>query len=369
MGFETGGRIVFGLSWVMFIHPFHLVLSALAHWVNREQAAIIDYLREENRVLCDRLGPERLRFTGAERRRLAAKAKLVCRSVLREIGSLVTPDTLLRWHRQLVAKKYDGSRAKAGRPTVGAEIAALVVRMASENPSWGYTRIRGALANLGHRVGRMTVARILEDHGIEPAPRRGMSWRTFLRSHWEVIAASDMLTVEVWAGRALVRYHVLFAIGLATRRVNIMGIVQEPYGKWMEQVARNATDGLSGFLLGKEYLIIDRDPRFTKEFRSILGVSGVEIIRTPPRSPNLNAFAERFVRSVKEECLSRMVFFSEGQLRTAVSEYVEHYHSERNHQGLENRLIEPTAESTSGAEGVVRESRLGGLLNHYRRAA
>ena len=139
--------------------------------------------------------------------------------------------------------------------------------MARENPSWGYTRIRGALSNIGHEVGRNTIARILQDHGITPAPRRGMSWRTFLQAHWDVIAASDMLTVEIWVGRALVRYHVLFAIELATRSVNIMGIVQEPYGKWMEQIARNATDAVSGFLAGKRYLIIDRDPRFTKEFR------------------------------------------------------------------------------------------------------
>jgi putative transposase len=162
---------------------------------------------------------------------------------------------------------------------------------------------------------------------------------------------------------------VLFAIELATRRVNIMGIVQEPYGKWMEQVARNATDAFSGFLTGKRYLIIDRDPRFTKEFRSILNVSGVKIIRTPPRSPNLNAFAERFVRSIKEECLERMIFFSERQLRIAVTDYVEHYHHERNHQGLENRLIEATGEAANAAGEVVCESRLGGLLNHYRRAA
>ncbi|MFT5413349.1 MAG: putative transposase, partial [Verrucomicrobiales bacterium] len=167
---------------MMFIQPFHLVLSALAHWANREQAAIIEYLREENRILRDRLGPRRLRFTDAERRCLAAKAKLVCRSVLQEIGSLVTPDTLLRWHRQLIAKKYDGSRGKVGRLTVASEIAALVVRMAKENPSWGYTRIQGALSNLDHELGRNTIARILQDHGIEPTPRRrrGMPWKTFM---------------------------------------------------------------------------------------------------------------------------------------------------------------------------------------------
>jgi putative transposase len=196
-----------------------------------------------------------------------------------------------------------------------------------------------------------------------------MSWKTFLKAHWEVIAASDMFTLELWVGRALVRYHVLFAIELATRRVEIPGIVPEPDGRWMEQVARNATDGIDGFLTGKRYMIIDRDSRFTKEFRSILNVSGVKIIRTPPRSPNLNAFAERFVRSIKDECLSRMIFFSEKQLRTAVGQFVEHYHSERNHQGLANRLIEPEVERDNGTGKVVCESRLGGLLNHYRRAA
>jgi putative transposase len=175
--------------------------------------------------------------------------------------------------------------------------------------------------------------------------------------------------VELWVGRALVRYHVLFAIELAARRVKILGIVPEPGGRWMEQVARNATDGLSGFLLGKEYLIIDRDSRFTKEFRGILHTAGVNVIRTPPRSPNLNVYAERFVRSIKEECLSRMIFFSEKQLRTAVGQFVEHYHSERNHQGMANRLIEPEVERDNRTGKVLCESRLGGLLNHYRRVA
>ena len=173
---------------------------------------------------------------------------------------------------------------------------------------------------------RNTIARILEDHGIGPAPRRGRSWETFLKAHWDVITASDMFTVEIWVGRSLVRYHVLFAIELATRSVNIMGIVQEPYGKWMEQVARNATDGVDGFLTGKRYLITGRDSRFTKEFRGILHAAGVNVIRTPPRSPNLYAYAERFVRSIKEECLGMMIFFSERLLRSAVSAYVEHYY-------------------------------------------
>ena len=160
----------------------------------------------------------------------------------------------------------------------------------------------------------------------------------------------------------------LFAIELATRRVEILGIIPVPDCLWMEQIARNATDAFSGFLLGKKYLIIDRDPRFTANFRFILESSGVKIVRTPPRSPNLNYFAERFVRSIKEECLSRMIFFSEKRLRAAIREFVDHYHRERNHQGLENKLIEPGGEANGTGE-VVRESRLGGLLSYYCRAA
>ena len=189
----------------MFVHPFHLLLAALAHWVNREQAAIIDYLKEENRVLRDRLGSKRIRFTDAERRRLAAKAKALGRCILREIGPIVTPDTLLRWHRKFVAKKYDGGRRRVGRRRVMEEIAELVVRMAKENPSWGYTRIQGALSNIGHEVGRSTIARILKHNGIEPSQRRGIAWKTFLQAHWEVMAAADMFTIEIWEARTLVR--------------------------------------------------------------------------------------------------------------------------------------------------------------------
>jgi hypothetical protein len=262
-------------------------LAGLAVRSGRSKDLEIIVLRHQVAVL--RRSVDRPAVTDDDRSLLAAIAHALPRPTRQ--GWLVTPDTLLRWHRQLIAKKYDGSRGKVGRPTVGPEIATLAVRMAKENPSWGYTRIQGALSNLGHRSGRNTIARILEDHGIVPAPRRGMSWKTFLRAHWEAIAASDMFTVEVWVGRSLVRYHVLFAIGLATRRVNILGIAPEPEGRWMEQVARNATDGFSGVLLGKKYLIIDRDPRFTREFRSILSVSGVKVIRTPPRSPNLKGYA------------------------------------------------------------------------------
>ena len=247
-------------------------------------------------------------------------------------------------------------------------IETLIVRMARQNP-WGYLRIQGALANLGHRVARTTIANVLARHGIDPAPERKTTWKQFMQQHWELIAAADFFTVELWRPVGLVRYHVLFVMELSTRRVHIAGIIDQPYGQWMEQVARNLTDGFEGFLLGKRYLIVDRDPLFTKAFADILASAGVERVRLPPRSPNLNAHAERFVLSIKSECLSRLILFTEAQLRRAVASYAAHYHRERNHQGLGNRLIDARglAANTDGA--IECRTRLGGLLCYYRRKA
>ena len=185
----------------------------------------------------------------------------------------------------------------------------LVVRIAHENPGWGYTRIQGALLNLDIKIGRGTIRRILKEHLIEPAPARGrrVPWSVFLKAHWKVIAASDFFTVEVWSWRGLVTHYVLFVIELATRRVVIGGITTNPNETWMLQAARTLTDSESGMLLGKRHLIVDRDTRYSAAFRTFLSREGVEVIRLPPRSPNLNAFAERFVRSVKSECLSKLV--------------------------------------------------------------
>lgn len=356
----------------MNIQPLHLLLSALAALINREQSRVIEYLLAENRILRARVSRSCIKFTDGDRCSLAQKSKGISRRILNEIGTLVTPDTLLRWHRELIACKYDGSKKRTvGRPSVMADIKRLIIRMATENPSWGYTRIQGALLNVGHTVGRSTIARALKVHGIDPSKQRGraMTWKTFLKAHWTIISAADMFTVEVWIRRTLIRYHVLFAIELSTRRVAILGIVPEPYSEWMAQIARNATDAMSGCLVGKEYLIIDRDSRFTNEFCDILSTAGVQVLRLPPRSPNLNAFAERFVRSIKEECLGKLILFSEGQLRTAVGEYMKHYHGERNHQGLANRLIDQFAMPTCLDTPVARCERLGGLLGYYRRAA
>jgi transposase InsO family protein len=349
------------------------LMLVVSGWVHRHQLVVIEYLQSVNQLLKERLNGKRLRFTDAERALLARKAKQVGRKTLLTLDTLVTPDTLLRWHRQFVARKWNfAHRRGPGRPGVMRQISTLICRMANENPGWGYTRIQGALSNVGHQVGRGTVANVLKRNGIEPSPERNKRtrWSTFLKAHWPLFAASDFLTVEVWTGKGLVTHYIWFAISLADRAVQILGITTRPDERWMLQMARNLLDCESGLLRGKRYLIIDRDTKFTAQFRRLINDSGTQVIRLPPRSPNLNAYAERFVRSIKSECLERMLFVGQGSLRRAVTQYSEHYHTERNHQGLENRLVRPISTVAASDGSVRRRERLGGMLNfHYRRAA
>ena len=352
-------------------HALPFLVFTVAGWLNRHQEDLIDYLREENRVLREQLGGRPLRLTDAQRRRLAVRGKKLGRRVLTQVAGIVTPDTILRWYRQLIAQKYNGSaRRRRGRPLTPQAVAELVVRMAVDNPRWGYTRIRGALANLGHETARNTVKRILLEHGIAPAPERSQRtpWKTFLQAHWEGLAAADLFTVEVLTLEGLKRYLVLFAIELKTRYVHIAGIHPQPGGAWMEQMARNLTDPGEGFLRASRHLIHDRDPLYTHVFEEILHSSGVQLVRLPARSPNLNAYAERFVRSIKDECLNRVVPLGESHLRRLVHEYVEHYHRERNHQGRDNQLLERAPPARLDA-AIRRRERLGGLLSFYYREA
>ncbi len=348
------------------------LLLVFAGWVNRRQQRAIHYLLTENAVLREQLGPRRLRFTDAQRRRLAVKGKAMGRRALAEVASIVTADTILRWYRQLVARKYDGSSGRnPGRPPKSADIVALVLRLARENPGWGYTRIRDGLFQLGHEISRSTVKRILQEHGFEPAPerKRTTSWHTFLKAHWGSIAAADFLTVEVLTVTGLVRYHVLVVMDLMTRKVEIAGISPEPTGPWMVQVARQLTDSEDGFLLGKRFIVLDRDRLYSSAFRRTLGDFGVKVLRLPARSPNLNAFVERFVLSIKSECLDRLIPLGEAHLRWAVREYVRHYNAERPHQGLGGALIEG-AHRPAALDGEVRcRERVGGLLRFYYREA
>ena len=353
-------------------HALQFLVLTVAGWVNRHQEDLIDYLREENRILREQRGPRPLRLTDAQRRRLAVRGKRLGRRALMQVAGIVTPDTILRWYRELIAQKYDGSpRRRRGRPTTRRDIADLVVQMAGENPQWGYSRIQGALANLGHEVARNTVKRILQDHGIDPAPERSRHtpWKTFLRAQWAGLAAADFFTVEVLTLGGLKRYLVFFVIALQTRRVQIAGIHPQPGGAWVEQMVRTLTDPVDGFLRTARHLIHDRDPLYTHVVADLLTSAGIQPLRLPPRSPNLNAYAERFVRSIKEECLNRVVPLGDGHLRLLTREYVEHYHRERNHQGLDNRLLQHAAPPQRAATTVQRRDRLGGLLRFYHREA
>ena len=355
-----------------FLTLLSFIITCVAGCLNQHQQRAIDYLIEENRVLREQLGGRRLRFIDDQRRRLAARAKDLSRRVLAELATIVTPETLLAWHRKLIASKYDGShQRKPGRPRTGEEVEALVVRMAQENRTWGYDRIQGAMMNLRHELSPTTIANILKRHGIEPAPerKRKTTWKEFLSRHFDQIAATDFFTVEVWTKNGLQRFMILFFIELSTRRVQLGGIAKCPNGLWMGQIACNVTDCEDGFLKKNRYLIHDRDPLYTNEFISLLAQSGIQSVRLPPRSPNLNAYAERFVRSIKEDCLERMIFFGEDSLRVAVREYFSHYHAERNHQGLGNRLIVPLQAAGNTTGRVQRKQKLGGTLNYYYRDA
>jgi putative transposase len=247
------------------------------------------------------------------------------------------------------------------------KIKALILRIARENSRWGYTRIQGELKGVGHTVARTTVANVLKANGLKPAPDRPSSWKTFLKSHWGQIAATDFLSVEVWTPKGLLTYYVLFFIDLKTRAVTIAGITPNPNEAFMAQVARNLTDSASGFLRSHRVLICDRDTKYTAQFRNTLEASGIRVLFTPVMAPNCNAYAERFVLAIKSECLNRMIFFGEASLRKAVKNYVAHYHGERAHQGLGNERVRLTTASGSGPVECV--ERLGGLLKHYRRAA
>jgi transposase InsO family protein len=352
--------------------PLQFLAAWLAVWFQRALQKQVDYLMAENRILKEKLGDQKLNLTNADRRRLAVLGKELGRKLLAKVATLATADTILRWYREQVAKKYDGSKQRGpGRPRKAAEIVELVLKMVRENESWGYTRVKGALKNLGYAIGRSTIKRILREHGIDPAPIRGkrMPWSKFIKAHLGSIVGMDFFTVEVMTLFGIERFHVLFVIDIGSRVVEIAGIGRDPGGQWMLQMARNLLDGEDGFLRGKRYLIMDRDPLYTAAFRSMMKGAGVKVVRLPARSPNLNAFAERFVLSIKTECLERMVLLGEWNLRRAISEYMRHYHSERNHQGLGNTLIDGISPDTDGIGPVARRERLGGLLNFYYREA
>jgi putative transposase len=348
------------------------ILAYITGTVDQELLLRNEYLVAENRILKAQL-TGRLRLSDSERAKLGEIGYRLGRKALGEVATAALPDTILAWYRRLVARKFDGSRVRRvqGRPPIDRDVEELIVRMAKENRSWGYDRIVGALANLGHKVSDQTVGNVLRRHGIPPAPerKRTTTWAAFIRTHVAVLAGTDFFTVEVFTLQGLVTYYVLFFIHLESRKVDIAGITVHPNDRWMEQMARNVTMDGCGALRDCRYLLHDRDTKYTTAFRAIIESGQVKTLPLPARSPNLNAYAERWVRSVKEECLSKIILFGERSLRRALGEYVAHYHAERNHQGKSNVLLFPLVSENRRQAPVQCRERLGGLLRFYHRTA
>jgi transposase InsO family protein len=348
------------------------ILAYVTGTVDQELLARNEYLAAENRIMKAQL-KGRLKLSDAERGALGEIGHRLGRKALADIATVARPDTILGWYRKLVARKFDGSKARRypSRPRIRREVEELIIRMAGENRDWGYDRIAGALANLGYETSDQTVGNVLRRSGLPPAPerKRTTAWADFIRTHMALLAGTDFFTAEVLTLRGLVTYYVLFFIHLESRRVYIAGMTVHPNELWMKQIARNVTMDDCGVLRDCRYLLHDRDTKFTRSFRAIVASGRVKPLALPARSPNLNAYAERWVRSVKEECLSKVILFGERSLRRALREYVEHFHAERNHQGKGNVLLFPP-NTDRYCEGPVRgRERLDGLLRHYHREA
>jgi putative transposase len=306
-------------------------------------------------------------LTATDRVFLAAASRLHPRSRWRSF--LVTPTTLLRWHRRLVTRRWTYV-SRRGRPPIGGEIRELVLRFARENPRWGYQRIVGELNGLALTVSATTVKTILREAGIGPAgSRSGPSWRAFLRQQAESMLAVDFFTVET---TSLQRLYVLFFIELGSRRVHLAGCTKNPTGTWVTQQARQFAWTLQDRPGSFRFLIRDRDTKFTRDFDAVFASEGIRIIKTPVRAPKANATAERFVRTVRTECLDWLLIVNRRQLERALRVFVDHYNSHRPHRAINLRSPDPAARQLyllHSPTAVERRNRLGGLLHEYRVAA
>ena len=321
-------------------------------------------LRHEVRVL--RRRTKRIPWRPGDRLVLAALSRCLPRA--RWHAFPVRPETLLRWHRELVRRKWAGfgRRRGPGRPPLPAACRDLVLRLAVENPCWGYQRIRGELLKLEHHVSATTIRALLRRHGVPPAPRRaGLSWRTFLRAHAAGVLACDFFTVETLRVQTL---FVLFFIELQTRRVFVAGCTEHPSAGWVTQQARQLAWQLEDESRRPALLIRDRDAKFSASFDAVFRAEGVRVVRTPVRAPRANAVAERWVGTVRRECLDWLLILGSRHLEQVLGEYVAHYNTARPHRAL--KFCAPLARgqpalSTRPVEEVVRRDRLGGLIHEY----
>jgi putative transposase len=301
----------------------------------------------------------------ADRAFIAALARLLPGP--RRLGLVVTPATLLRWHRELVRRRSTYPQRTPGRPPTDRPLRELVLRLAHENPRWGYQRIAGELIKLGFRLSPSTVRRLLASAGLEPAPRRGavaLSWPAFLRRQAASMLACDFFTVETISLR---RFYVLFFIELGSRRVHLAGCTTNPTGAWVSQQARNLS--FTGLFERTRFLLHDRDNKFTAAFDEVFRSEGIRVIHTPIRAPQANAYAERFVRTVRVECLDWLLILGRRHLEHVLRIYIQHYNRERPHRGLALQPPDPPTPPLHGDGDVYRRDRIGGLVHEYYRGA
>jgi putative transposase len=334
---------------------------------DRAKDAEILILRHQVAVLQRQVKNPRLSW--ADRTVLAALARLLPGSQLRQMRLVVSPRTLLRWHADLVRRHWTHPRRAPGRPGTAASVRALVLEMARDNPAWGYRRIHGELAGLGRKLAPSTVWQILKDAGIDPAPARsGETWRAFLEVQAKTILATDFFHVDTVFLR---RLYVLFFIEHGTRRVHLAGITAHPTGEWVAQQARNLLMDLGDRADGVKFLIRDRDAKFTDAFDAVLTAPGIRVIKTPVQAPRANAIAERWIASTRRECLDRMLITGERHLRLVLDEYVDHYNVHRPHRALQQHppAARPHPPAWDANVRVLRRDRLGGLIHEYSQVA
>lgn len=357
---------------VSFVYVVVCRLFALMLLLTRSDHSMeleILVLRQELAIL--RRQARRPQLTHADRLVLAVFSRVLPRRSWHAF--FVTPQTLLRWHRQLVAHRWTYPHRRPGRPSVDDEVRQLILRLARENGHWGYVRIVGELRKLGISVSATLVRNVLARAGIPPAPERaGPSWRSFLREHAETVLACDFFTVDtVW----LRRLYVLFFVSIGTRRVEYLACTSNPSAAWMAQQARNLLIDLDDRGKRVRFLIHDRDTKFSRAFDGIVQSEGISIIRTPVRAPNANAYAERWVGSVRRECLDRMLILGRRQLEHVLRVYVRHFNQQRPHRALELRPpdncegIDSPPTAMARTPQIRRRDLLGGLVHEYELAA